>query len=108
MTPDVRLVPDAAQGHAHILASHGFGNGAGNGSLAHTGRAHQTDDLSVDVRRQLTHCQQFQNPLLDLLQTIVLPVEQTGRRLDIDLILGVDIPGQFQTGIQIARTTPAS
>ena len=32
----------------------------------------------------------------------MLPVEQSGRRLDVDLILGVDIPGQFQTGIQIA------
>ena len=98
---DVRLVAHAAQAHAHIFAAHRLGDGARNRSLADAGRAHQTDDLALDVRLQLAHRQNLQDALLDLLQAVVVGVELLLRRLDIQLILGELVPRQREDGVQI-------
>ena len=53
VAPDIRLVPDAAQGNPDVFPAQGFGDGFGYGGFAHAGRPRQADDLPLDVGGQL-------------------------------------------------------
>ncbi len=101
MAPDIRFVPDAPQGHPHVLAAHGLGDGPGDGGLAHPGGTHQAEDLALDLGGEFPHRQGFQHPLLHLLEAVVLPVQQPPGLVDVDLVPGIDVPGQVQDGVQV-------
>ncbi len=101
VAPDIRFVPDASQGHPHIPAAHGFGDGAGNGGFPHAGRSHQTNDLPFNLRRKFAHRQGFQYPLLHLGEAVVLLVQKTPRLGNINFVLGADVPGEVQHRIQV-------
>ena len=101
MAPDVRFIPDAAQRNAGQLSIQGVGYGQGNGRLAHTGRTHQTEDLPLPFRVHLPDGDGFQNPLLHLFQTVVIPVQHLPGRLYIDPLLSICTPWQLQKDVQI-------
>ena len=102
MTADFRLIMYTAQAHAGKFPPHTFGNRMGDAGFAHTRRAHQADDLPFYIGVQLAHGQQFQDAFLDLLQTVVFPVQYlTGMGL-VQIIFGGYMPGQRQAGVQIA------
>ena len=101
MAADLGLVMDAAQAHAGKLAAHALGNGMGDGRLAHARRAHQADDLPLDVGVQLAHGQNFQDALLDLVQAVMVMVQHLAGMGLIQVIFGGHMPGQRQAGIQI-------
>ena len=51
VSPDVRLVVNAAKGNSRHFPIQAPGDGIGNGGLAHAGRAYQTQDLGRHLGR---------------------------------------------------------
>ena len=72
VAPDLRLVPDASQGDAHIGLLKRPGQGPGDGGLAGSRRSHQAEDGALSLSCQSPHSQKFQHPLLHLLQAVVI------------------------------------
>ena len=101
MTADFCLVSHAAQTHADIVSSHCSGDGFCNRGLAHTGRTHQTDDLSFDVWFQLAHCQNLQDSFFHLLQAVVVGIQLLLCLVDVQPLLGHVVPRQREDCIQI-------
>ena len=101
MAPDVRLVPHAAQAQPGQLAVHGLGHRDGDGGLAHPRRAHQADDLPLGFRVDLPHRHVFQNPLLHLVQAVVIPVQNIPGLCHVRPVPGLLIPGHIQAYVQI-------
>ncbi len=101
MAPDVRLVPDAAQGQPGQLPVQGFGDGDGDRGLTHAGRARQTDDGRPALRVHLPHRQGLQNALLHLFQSEVILVQGLPNRLHAETLLRLRVPGHLQTHVQI-------
>ncbi len=118
--PDLRLVPDAAQGHAHELATHGSGDADAQAGLAHSGRPHEAEDhafpLPADLvpqillflRRftlalgpQLAHGQVLQDALLDLLQAVVVLVQDPAGVFDVQVVRCGHLPGQAHHQVQV-------
>ena len=93
---------DAAEGNTHQLAVGGMGHAHGHAGLAGARRANQAEKTTLDIRRELFDRQVFQNPLLDLIQTVMLLVEDLARLGKINGLLGALSPRQLQTGVQIA------
>ena len=102
MASDVRLVVDTTQGNANHLSIQTLGNGIGDGGLAHTGRAHQAENLGRHMGRQLPDGNGLQNSLLHLFQAEMVMLQNLGGCLDIQTLLGRLIPGQIKHSIQIA------
>ena len=101
VSPDVRLVVDAAQGNPGHFPVQAPGDGVGNGGFAHAGRADQADDLGRHIRRHFPHGDGFQNPFLDLLQSKVVVLQYLPGGGNVHPLLCLLIPGQFQYRVQI-------
>ena len=113
VTANVGLVARAAQGDPHILAAQALGDALRDGGLAHAGRPgeHQDRPLvhlgGVDLAAlgpllaQPANGQEFQHPVLDLIQTVVVVVQNGRRRSDIELIVRPHVPRQLGDGGQV-------
>ena len=101
MASDFRLVPDTSQADAHVFLIQSPGHGPGNGCFAGSGRSHQTDDRACALLRQGADSQVFQDPLLYLLQPVVILVEYLLGVFDVVIVLGHLLPGQVQQGFHI-------
>ena len=101
MAADLRLVVDAAQGDAGHIPVNGLRHTGGNGGLAHAGRTYQTEDLSLQLRRQLLDGQKFQDALLYLVQAVVVGIQDLAGRLHVHPLLRLLAPGQLQHRVQI-------
>ena len=71
MAADFGLIAHTAQRHAHILSSKTCRNRACNAGFANARRAHQTNNLALNIRHKGAHGQQLQNALLHLFQAVV-------------------------------------
>ena len=101
VAPDLRLVVDAAQTQAAELPVEGLGHGDGDGGFAHARRSHQADDLPPGIRIHLLDGNEFQDPLLDLVQPVVVPVQDLPGRGHIGPHLGGHVPGHIQAHVQV-------
>ena len=102
VSPDLRLVPDAAQGNAHILFVQRPGDGPGDGGLSRSGRPHQTDDRAPALFRQDPHSQELQHPLFDLFHAVVILIQDCLRPLQVRAVRGRLVPGKLQQRLDIA------
>ena len=102
MAPDIRLVPDAAQGNPDVFPAQGFGDGFGYGGFAHAGRPRQADDLPLDVGGQLPDGNQLQNALLHLFHAVMVVIQHLGGLGHVGVVLGDSVPGQGQHRLQVA------
>ena len=100
VTADLRLVPHAAERHAGELPPHGAGDALSQGRLADARGAHQAEDRSLQVAAQLAHGEKLQDPLLHLLEAVVIRIEHVARVLDLQVVLGEDSPGQIRDPLQ--------
>ena len=98
---DVGFVVDAAEGNPGQLPVQALGDGHGDGRFTGAGGAHQTDDLSRQLRGHLLDGQHLQNPLLHLIQAEMVVVQQLFGRLHVHPLLGALVPGQLQADVQI-------
>ena len=110
MAPDLRLVPDAAQGHLHKFAAHRPGDALDDGGFAHAGRAHKAQDgpaqggVPAALLLHAAHSQVLDHPLLHLLHAIVVLIQDAAGALQIQIIGGVLAPGQIADPLQIGLT----
>lgn len=98
---DFGFIADAAERDAHILAVGRARDRFGNGAFADAGRADKTDDLPVELGRELLDGHKFQNAVLDLAQTVVVLVENLRGLLNVQPVSGAPAPGQFKAGFDI-------
>ena len=96
VTPDLGLIVDTAQRDPGQLPAGSTGHRHSDGGLAHAGRAHQAEDLALELRRQLPDGQELQNALLHLLEAVVVGVQRLPGRRHIGALFGVLVPGQIQ------------
>ncbi len=75
MSADFGLVVHAAQRQAHKLAAQGAGNRLAQRSLAHSRRSDEAQDRALHIRLQSTDRQVIQNPVLHLLQIVMVGIE---------------------------------
>ena len=101
MTPNVRLIVNAAQGNSRHFPVQRLGNGIGNRGLAHAGRPHQAKNLRRHLRGGLADGNSLQNPLLHLLHAEVILIQNPPGSVHVQPLLGSDVPGQLQHRVQI-------
>ena len=101
VTPDLRLIVDAAQRDPGHIPVDCFSHTGSNGGLAHARRPYQTENLSLQLRCQLLDGQKFQNPGLDLFQAEVVSVQGLAGGSHVYPLLGLFAPGQLQYSVQV-------
>ena len=98
---DFRLVADAAQRLANELAARGSRDRAAERRLADAGRADEAQDRSLELVRARLDRKIFDDPLLDLLEAVMVLVENLLRLGDILLEPGFLAPGQAEQHVEI-------
>src|SRR3546814_2202375 len=76
MTAHLGLVTHPAQRHAHEIAPGGAGDGLSEGRLADARRPDEEEDRPLDLLHPLLDGEIFEDPLLDLLQPVMIGVER--------------------------------
>src|SRR4029453_14556590 len=87
---DLRLVVDAAEAHPDELAAHGPRDRLAKRRLADAGRPDEREDRAADLVREGADREVLQDPLLDLLQAVVVLVQDPGGLLDVELVVRGD------------------
>ncbi len=101
MTPDFRLVPQAAQGETDELAVRRPGDGLGHGGFSHPRRSHQAEYGPLVFLQQALHRQVFQDSLLHLLQTVVVFFQDPFRVLEAVRVFRPFEPGQVEDPVDV-------
>src|SRR5882724_10063194 len=98
---DLGLVAHAAQRHAHELPAGGTRDRLAERGLAHAGRPDQTEDGPLGVADQALHREVLEDALLHLLEAEVVVLEDLLRLFDVELVLGVLVPGQGDQPVDV-------
>ncbi len=99
---DLRFVAHATQGEPDEFPAGRPGDALGQGGLADTRRADEAEDGSLlHVPHEAAHGEEFQNPLLDLLQAIVIVVENLLRPVDVPVLAVLLVPRHRQEPFQV-------
>ena len=115
MAADLGLVVDAAERHAGELASQRARDQLAERRLAHPGRAHQRDDRAraaaaehgeTALTAQLAHREELDDPLLHVVETGVVRVEDAARLCEVEVVVGAHVPGDLEHPVQV-RPDPA-
>ena len=116
VSADLRFVAHAAQAHPRELAAQRPGNALAQGSLSDTGGSDEAEDgahglarlsvlravlLNAALLEELAHGKKLDDPVLDLLQIVVVLVEHLARVDDVQLVLAGDAPGQLHHPVQV-------
>ena len=101
MAADLGLVVDAAEAHPHELAAHRPGDALAERRLADAGGSDEGEDRAADLVGEGAHGEVFEDPLLDLLEAVVVLVEDAGGFLDVELVVGRDVPGQADQPVHV-------
>ena len=101
MAPDLGLVVDAAEAHPDELATHRPRDALAERRLADAGRADEGEDRAADRVRQGPDREVLEDPLLDLLEAVVVLVEDLCGALDVELVVGRDVPGQADEPVHV-------
>ena len=101
MAPDLGLVVDAAEAHPHELAAHRPGDALAERGLAHAGRAHEAEDRAADRVGQGADREVLEDPLLDLLEAVVVGLEDLRRLPDVEVVGGGRGPRQADQPVDV-------
>ncbi len=109
--PDLGLVANPAQRDSDELAVHGPRNRVAERGLPDAGRADKAEDRPFDRRRivglgrpprlQLLDRKVFDNPLLDLVEIVVILVEHLARGHRIEAVLADGGPGHVEDPVDV-------
>ena len=102
VSPDFRLIMDTAQGNSHQLAVGGLGYALGYAGFTGSGRPHQTQKPSFNIRAQLLYRQILADTILHFFQTVMFVVQYFSGFCYVDCLLGLFAPRNIQTGVKIA------
>ena len=101
MAADLGFVVHAAEADAHELAAHGARDRLAERRLADAGRADETQDRRLALRRELAHREILDDAPLDLLEAVVVVVEDPPRLGDVDRRLLGQAPRQLDQPVEI-------
>src|SRR5450631_1211413 len=101
VTADLRLVAHAAERDADEFAPQRARDRSSQRGLADAGRADQTEDGPLLVALELADREILEDALFDLLEVVVVGVEDVARRLDVELVLGRDRPGELHQPLEV-------
>ncbi len=98
---DFRFVPHPAEGDPDEFAPQRAGNRAPQGRLADPRRADQAEDRPLDLLHQRLDGQVFEDPLLDLLQAVVIGFEDPFGPHEIEAVPGPLFPGKGDEPVEV-------
>ena len=101
MASDFSLIAHTAQCYTHVLSAYGLGNGLSETGLADSRRAVETENRRLHVPPEFQHREVLDNPLLHLLQSVMVLVKYLHGMLQIQIVLGEVIPRKVQHELQI-------
>ena len=108
MAADLRLVADAAERHAHELAVERARDRLADRRLAGAGRADQGQDragalvlLDPALLAELAHGEVLDDPVLDVLEPVVVGVEHLARVHGVEPLLGGLAPRHCEQPVQV-------
>src|SRR6185436_1900578 len=93
MAANLCLVAHAAQRQADELAVHRSRDRLGERGLADARRTDEGEDRRLRLLHQRSHREEFEDAILDLLETVVVFVEDELRLLEVAAFLGPLVPG---------------
>ena len=82
------------------------GDRAAKRGLADAGRTDEAEDRSAGVGLELSHREELEDPVLDLLDVVVILVEHLARVLEVEVVLGRLVPRQRGDPLEIAAHHP--
>ena len=107
------FVAGAAQRDAYVLAPERLGDRLGDRGLADPGRAYEQQDgpavdlgdlhlaLAGPIGLELAHRQVLEDPILDLVEPVVVLFEDVGGLGDFELVVATRVPGEFGKGGEV-------
>ena len=98
---DLGLVVDAAQADADELAAQRLGDALAQRGLARARRAGEAEDRALHVLLELADGQVFEDPLLDLLQVVVVVVEDLAGAPQVEPVAAGLAPGEDRQPVEI-------
>src|SRR4051812_38978697 len=101
MSPDLGLVVDAAEAHPDELAAHRSRDALAEARLADAGGSDEGKDRASDLVGEGSHGEVLEDPLLDLLEAVVVLIEDPRSLLDVELIVGRNVPGQADQPVDV-------
>ena len=101
MTPNFRFIPHTPEGQADKLPVCRAGDGLGDGGFSDAGRTDQAQDRTFVLLDQGLYGQIFKNPLLDLLQPVMILFQNGFGFLEGVLVLRFFKPGHVQEPVDI-------
>ena len=103
---DLRLVADPADRDPLELAAQGAGDRAPERGLADSRRPDEAEDRTVRVRVQGPHGEVLEDPVLDLLEVVVVGVEHLAGVPEIEVVGGLGRPGQLDQPLEVSANDP--
>ena len=109
VSADVRLVVDAAEGDARELASERPRDRLAERRLADAGRSDQRDDRAgataeygdAALAAELANREELDDPLLHVLETGVILIEDAPCLGEVEVVLGSHVPGDLEHPVEI-------
>src|SRR4051794_26418381 len=101
MSADLRFVMDATEAHADELAAHRSRDALAKARLADARRSDEGKDRASDLVGEGPHGEVLEDPLLDLLEAVVVLIEDPGSLLDVELIVGRHVPRQTDQPVDV-------
>src|SRR3989304_9765810 len=101
MASNLGLVSHPSYGEMNKAPAHGPGYGQAQGSLAYARRASEAENGAFQILLEFKHSQVFDDPLLDLIQGIMLLIKGLSDLFQIQHVGQTVLPGQGQEPIQV-------
>src|SRR5581483_7742804 len=94
------FITHAAERHADELAPGGLGDAHAQRRLADARRSDEAEDGAFGIFYELTHGEEFEDALLDLLQAIVIFVQRLLGDINVANFLGALLPRHGQEPVE--------
>ena len=101
MAADLGLVAYAANGDALELATHCARDRSAERGLSNSGRSEQAEDRSARVGVELAHREELNQPVLDLLDVVVVVVEHLAGVLEVEIVLSALAPWERDDPLEV-------
>ena len=98
---DLGLVVHAAQADPDELAAQRLGDALAQRGLARARRAGEAEDRALHVLLELADGQVFEDPLLDLLEVVVVGVEDLAGPAEVEPVAAGLAPGQDRQPVEV-------
>ena len=101
MAADLRFVVDAADRQPRKLAAERAGDRLAERGLADAGRPDEAEDLAGGILLELRDGEMLDDPLLHLVEVVVVLVEDLARAVEIEVVVRGHAPRQRRQPVEI-------